>query len=194
MRTTETKARLQQLYKEMHAKRAELVELLRSEGPDPVEDFVLQGPDGDTSLSSLFGAKDDLLVIHNMGSTCPYCTLWADGLNGLVPHLENRTALVLVNAETPAEQKAFAAGRGWGFRMLSDTDGRFTNAMEFAVEQDDQRYLMPGYSTFKRQADGSIVRVARDAFGPGDHYCGVWHMLPLLDGGAGDWQPKLSYE
>ncbi len=40
---------------------------------------------------------------------------------------------------------------------------------------------------------GASILIARDNFGPGDHYCGVWHMLPLLEGGDDGWQPKLTY-
>ena len=32
-------------------------------------------------------------------------------------------------------------------------------------------------------------------FGPGDPYCGVWHLFALLGDSMGpDWQPKFSYE
>ena len=34
-------------------------------------------------------AHDRLLMIHNMGEACRYCTLWADGFNGFLPHLED---------------------------------------------------------------------------------------------------------
>ncbi len=51
---------------------------------------------------------------------------------------------------------------------------------------------MPGISTFARR-DGKIVNTANDFFGPGDDYCGVWHILDLLDKGADGWTPKFSY-
>ena len=44
---------------------------------------------GETTLLDLFGDRDTLLAIHNMGQGCRYCTLWADGFNGLLPHLES---------------------------------------------------------------------------------------------------------
>ena len=34
--------------------------------------------------------KDDLVVIHNMGASCAYCTLWGDGFNGVYEHLANK--------------------------------------------------------------------------------------------------------
>src|SRR5882724_11094299 len=39
--------------------------------PEPVEDYEFATPDGTVRLSKLFGRKDDLIVIHNMGSSCP---------------------------------------------------------------------------------------------------------------------------
>ena len=32
-------------------------------------------------LSQLFGTKKDLILVHNMGKSCPYCTMWAEGVN-----------------------------------------------------------------------------------------------------------------
>lgn len=189
----ETKQKLQDLTKTLRATREELVEVMRAAGPEPVEDFTLIGPDGPATLSSLFGDKPDLLVTHNMGSSCPYCTLWADGFSGLQAHLEDRAAFVIVSPDTPEQQQTFAASRGWNFRMLSNADSGFTEAMGFTFEDDGKTWQMPGYSTFHKDDDGKITRIAHDMFGPGDHYNPVWHMFPLLAGGVNDWQPKFRY-
>jgi predicted dithiol-disulfide oxidoreductase (DUF899 family) len=85
-----------------------------------VEDYTFVSARGDTvTLSSLFGDKDELIAIHNMGRACPYCTMWADGFNGLARHLEDRAAFVVVSPDPPEEQAKFAASRGWTFRMVS---------------------------------------------------------------------------
>lgn len=154
-----------------------------------VKDFTFQGPDGPVQLSELFGDKDDLVVIHNMGKNCAWCTLWADGFIGLAQHIEARCALALTSPDSPADQAAFAESRGWPFRMLSLGNSGFAEAMGFKGEEG----YLPGYSTFHRRADGSILRVSKDPWGPGDSYCGIWHILPNLHGGAAGWQPQLSY-
>lgn len=70
-----------------------------------VEDYTLAGAGGEkATLSSLFGEKEDLIVIHNMGRSCPYCTMWADGFNGVLKHLENRAAFVVVSPDAPEGQ------------------------------------------------------------------------------------------
>lgn len=186
------RVRLEELDKEIGERLEERARLLRAFG-GPVDDFTLTGPDGlPVNLSSLFGDRTDLIVVHNMGRRCSYCTLWADGYNGLYPHLADRTAFVVVSPDPPEVQREFATGRGWHFPMCSDQEGSFTRAMGFLVEQEGKDYWLPGYSTFSKGADG-IVRLARDFFGPGDSHCGLWHMLDLLADGANGWQPSLRY-
>ena len=56
--------------------------------------YRFQTLSGEVSLLDLFAGRDVLFAIHNMGQACRYCTLWADGLNGFLPHLEDRFAVV----------------------------------------------------------------------------------------------------
>lgn len=192
--TTDAAARIEALEGEIRAKHEELVELRKSLGPEVVEDFVLLDSEGHpTKLSSLFGDKQDLIVVHNMGSECPYCTLWADGFNGVLPHIEDRAAFAVVSPDPTEVQGDFAVGRGWKFRMYSDSDKRFTSQMGFTTEHEGRLYMLPGYSTFKRHPDGTVFRIAHDQFGPGDPYCSIWHLYGMLDGGIGAWQPRFEY-
>jgi predicted dithiol-disulfide oxidoreductase (DUF899 family) len=186
-------AELASLYKEFLDTRQRIVDLLRSRGSVLTKDYHFVQGDASVSLDDLFQGREDLIVIHNMGQGCSYCTLWADGLNGVLPHLENRASIVLMNGDTPAVQRDVAASRGWKFRMVQDADGSFTSDMGFAETHDGKRHLAPGYSTFHRAEDGTISRVAFDMFGPGDTYMPVFHMLPLLQNGDNGWTPKKSY-
>jgi hypothetical protein len=52
---------------------------------------------------------------------------------------------------------------------------------------------LPGVSTFYRNDDGSIVRVARAGFGPFDAFCSAWHLFGLLKNGVNGWEPKYRY-
>ena len=171
-----------------------LAELRRQMPPEPVEDYELKGPDGEVKLSGMFGDKADLILIHNMGSGCPYCTMWADEFNGVLHHLESRAAFVVVSPNHPKVQQDLAEKRGWRFRMYSAAGNTFIEDMGFGSEQEHyDSHAMPGVSVFHRNAGGSIVRVSRDFFGPGDLYCGVWHLFDLLRDGPGDWEPQFSY-
>jgi predicted dithiol-disulfide oxidoreductase (DUF899 family) len=186
----DTQARGQALFDEQCSLRRRQVELARDLAIGEIEDIELTTRDGAIRLSELFGSGDDLLVIQNMGRGCSYCTLWADGFNGMLPHLENRTAIALVSPDDPAVQQEFASSRGWRFRMVSSAGSPFKERLGFADAEGSQ---MPGVSTFRRDGE-RIINVANDYFGPGDVYCGLWHLFGLLEGGPGDWQPHLHYQ
>ncbi len=170
------------LRKKMQALQAEIE-------PQPVEDYRFATIDGTVRLSELFAGKEYLFVIHNMGRSCPACTMWADGFNGVLPHLENRAAFVVSSPDDPAAQRAFANDRGWRFRMVSHRGTNFAADMGYRNE----RGWQPGVSVFRRIA-GGIVRVSDTELGPGDDFCPVWHFFDLLPNGAAGWRPRFHYQ
>ena len=187
-------ARIEAIEKEIAENLIRLNALKKSLHGDRVDDYTLRGADGEIRLSELFGEKDDLIVVHNMGRSCAYCTMWADGFNGVVDHLESRAGFVVVSPDEPEMQREFAASRGWSFRMLSDSGSTFTEHMGFRTLGDDGRtWVSPGYTTFRRQPDGSIVRIGNDMFGPGARYSSPWHMFDMLAESGVSWHPKLDY-
>ncbi|MBM3581553.1 MAG: DUF899 domain-containing protein [Alphaproteobacteria bacterium] len=157
--------------------------------PQPVEDYEFSTTRGTIRLSGLFGEKNDLFVIHNMGASCPYCTLWADGYNGVYDHLANRAAFVVSSPDAPAAQKKFARSRGWRFPMISHRGTTFARDMGYGSEKEGWR---PGVSVFRKER-GHILRVSDASFAPGDDYCALWHFFDLLPGGPGNWRPKFKY-
>jgi len=179
------------LQDEIAQKRKEILLLRRQLPPQEVADYPLTNWEGKrVMLSELFSPAGDLVVIHNMGRRCVYCTLWADGFNGAAEHFADRAGFVVVSPDSPEIQREFALGRGWKFRMLSAAGGSFIRDMGFEEGEGD---FLPGVSTFHKDAAGKIWRVAVDYFGPGDFYSGIWHIFDLLKGGSGDWEPKYSY-
>ena len=175
---------------ELLEKSNRLAELKRKSEKVKVPDYEFKSWSGTTvRLSTLFKGKEDLIVIHNMGKSCPYCTLWADGFNGVWQHLENRAGFVVISPDSPENQKEFAQSRGWQFEMLSGEDSSFIEDMGFKKEDG----WWPGVSTFRKEANGEIYRVAQAIFGPMDLFCGTWHLMSLLADGINDWEPKYSY-
>jgi predicted dithiol-disulfide oxidoreductase (DUF899 family) len=156
--------------------------------PEEVENYRFATADGSVRLSELFGDKEHLFVIHNMGKSCPACTMWADGFNGVLPHLENRAAFVVASPDDPETQRAFAASRGWRFRMVSHQGTGFAADMGYRGDKGWQ----PGVSVFRRDGD-KIYRVSDTEFGPGDDFCTVYHLFDLLPEGAAGWHPKFAY-
>ncbi len=176
---------------ELHKK---WLELKRAMPREDISDYLLKGSDGQPlHFSDLFEGKMDLIVIHNMGHQCAYCTLWADGLNGMIQHLEARASVVMVSPDPPDIQRKFAESRGWKFRMLSGIDSDFVKKMGFTEDHDSQSYYLPGFSTFHRDEQGRIYRISYDYFAPGDLYCSIWHIFALLADGIGSWSPRIQY-
>jgi predicted dithiol-disulfide oxidoreductase (DUF899 family) len=158
--------------------------------PQPVKDYTFATLKGEVTLSALFGDKKDLFMVHNMGAGCPYCTLWADGYNGVYPHLTDRAAFVVSSPDSPKTQARFSKIRGWKFPMVSHAGSTFAADMGFA---NGKGGFNPGISAFKKTR-GKIVRVSDySGMGPGDDFCSVWHFLDMLPEGAAGWRPKFKY-
>ena len=181
-------AEIEDLERRIEALKAERSAARRRRDPEAIEDFEVGTSEGPRRLSDLFGAHRDLLLVHNMGTTCAYCTLWADGFVGLLPHLTRRSAVALLTPDPPDVQRAFAAARGWPFVMASDPTRAVARALGFAT---DAGSSLPGVSGLRRAVDGSLVRTGRAEFGPGDDYCAVYPLLDLLEGGAEGWAPRI---
>jgi predicted dithiol-disulfide oxidoreductase (DUF899 family) len=185
----DTSAKLAAYRGEIADLRRRMREAQASVEPEPVRDYELAAPQGPVRLSQLFGARQDLFVIHNMGRSCPSCTLWADGFNGIYQHIADRAAFVVVSPDPPDVQTAFAAGRGWRFPIASHHGTSF--AADMGYRSADGGWL-PGVSVFRRD-DARIVRVADTGFDPSDDFCTLWRLFDLLPEGAAGWRVKFAY-
>jgi predicted dithiol-disulfide oxidoreductase (DUF899 family) len=185
----DTSAKLAQYRSEIAALRKKMRELQKSAEPQEVADYEFATTNGAVRLAELFGDKDYLFVIHNMGAGCPYCTLWADGFNGFAPHIENRAAFVVASPDDPDKQEKFKAARNWRFRMVSYGSGTFAADMGYRGEDGHH----PGVSVFRKRG-GKVLRVSDTSFSPGDDFCTIWHFFDLIPEGAGSWAPKYKYQ
>jgi predicted dithiol-disulfide oxidoreductase (DUF899 family) len=187
---TGSAAVLKRAERDLRKARRQVIKLRRSQPKELVRDYAFKDHAGKTvSLAQLFGAKKELILVHNMGSHCRYCTLWADGFTGLVPHLENRAAFAVESADAPASQKKFYQSRAWNFKMVSSAGTDFKRDMGFTDTQGDPS---AGVSVFEKK-NGKIYRTSQDGFGPGDDYCSAWHFFDLLPGGSKGWEPQYRY-
>jgi predicted dithiol-disulfide oxidoreductase (DUF899 family) len=179
---------LQQLEDEIQQKLARLAELRKAATPVPVKNYDFKTLDGAASLLDLFAGRSTLFAIHNMGQGCRYCTLWADGLNAFLPHLESEFAVALLSKDPPQVQRAFANGRGWRFRMASHGGGDYIREQSVAEGHDN----MPGMVCYQREGD-RIFKKNATGFGPGDLFCSIWHILALAGLGEENWTPQYAY-
>ena len=109
---------IQQLENEVTEKQQLLTALHKKRAAEPINDYVFKDKEGNNkSLSEMFGNSNELLLIHNMGKSCAYCTLWADELNGITNHLNNRVPLVVISPNEPNIMKEFSKSRNWKFNI-----------------------------------------------------------------------------
>jgi predicted dithiol-disulfide oxidoreductase (DUF899 family) len=183
MKYADVHGKLADYRREIAAIRERMRETLASVEPEEVANYELASSDGPVRLSELFGDHEDLILIHNMGVSCSYCTLWADGYNGIHQHVVTRTGFAVSSPDRPNVQRKFAESRGWKFPMVSHAGSSFAADMGYVSAQGG---WMPGVSVFRREGAG-IVRVSSTSFSPGDDFCTLWHFFDLLPGGVGEW-------
>ncbi|MFP6584291.1 MAG: DUF899 family protein [Candidatus Hydrogenedentota bacterium] len=170
--------------------REKVLQLRRSVEGRAVKNYKFGTPDGPKRMADLFDDKEDLIVIHNMGKSCTYCTLWGDGFNGLTKHFEDRAAFVVASPDSVEVQQEFAKSRGCTFKMVSCENNNFFDDMGFLNEKERPQ---PGISTFSKDYADTITRAGAANIGPGDDFCSTWHILDILKDGDKDWEPKYQY-
>lgn len=185
------------------------------------DDYRFDGAAGPVTLSQLFGSKDTLAVYSFMfgperEQPCTGCAHFLDGLDGAVPHILQRLALVVV-ARSPIQRLLdLALERGWEhLKMLSTAGNTYSRdyfgdstALAAAMRRqqdfiDGEEWDMPILNVFRR--DGKTVRhfwgseLLYVPPEPGQEYRHndlldpVWNMLDVTPEGRGDFAPQLEY-
>jgi predicted dithiol-disulfide oxidoreductase (DUF899 family) len=178
---------IQKTEKEIYELTLKLEKLRNANPAVEVKNYTFKTLEGDVNLLELFGDREKLFVIHNMGQGCRYCTLWADGLNAFVPHLESKFAVVLASKDTPEIQRRFSNARGWRFRMVSHNGGEYIKENDVSGGANS-----PGIVVYERKGN-KVYKKNASPFGPGDLFCSIWHVLSLAGLGEGGWQPQYNY-
>jgi len=182
-----TSESIEELEKQIFELSQRLQGLRKESAGSVVKNYRFDTIDGEVSLLDLFAGKDKLLAIHNMGQGCRYCTLWGDGINPFIPHLESAMSVVMLSKDSPQTQRLFANSRNWRFRLASHGGGDYLKEESTMAGAEN----MPGVVCYELK-DGTIYRTNAACFGPGDQYCAIWHLLGLA-GIADDWTPQYNY-
>ena len=162
---------------------------LRAANPgNEVKNYSFKTMYGEIHLLDLFGKHDTLFLIHNMGQACRYCTLWADGLNGFIPHLESQFAFAMVSKDDPELQRQMANNRGWRFQMASHKESDYLKDQNIGTDYSNA----PGMTCYKREGD-KILKMNSVPFGPGDEFCSLWNVLSLAGISAEQFTPEYNY-
>lgn len=179
---------IHEIEKQIYRLTEKLTQLRKASPRQAVPNYTFSTLDGEVNLLDLFGSNEKLLLIHNMGQGCRYCMLWADGLNGFLPHLETVMSVALVSKDSPEIQRRYANSRGWRFRLASHGGGRYIQ--EQTVTEGEKN--APGAVVYERVGD-KIFRLNATEFGPGDIFCSMWGLLGLAGMGEADWTPQYNY-
>ena len=102
------------------------------------KEYVFEADDGNRTLAELFDGRGQLLVYHFMfgpsyETGCPTCSSMADGVNGVVPHLNARDVTMLFVSSGPLEKlQAFKQRMGWSFPWVSAASTDFNRDLGYA--------------------------------------------------------------
>lgn len=178
-----TEERITRLEEEMEQKYSELSELRAQADPVPLKDYEFIGSDHKTvKLSELMGDSDRMIIVHNMGRQCPYCTVWADGFSDSYHRISKKVPFVVTSKETVEEQKKNIEERNWQFPMVSSKDNRFLEDLGFLPGD----LIYPGLAHVSKNPAGELFFHSRHTFGGGDNFGMLWHILDLV----GKWDPE----
>jgi predicted dithiol-disulfide oxidoreductase (DUF899 family) len=139
--------------------------------------YVFDGPQGETTLTDLFGPRSQLVVYHFMfapewDAGCKHCSFWADNFDRIPIHLAHRDVRFVAISRAPfAKIRAFERRMGWSFDWLSSsrTDFNYDFGVSFTPEQMRSgapvyNYTQPnpdmtdreGVSVFYKDAGGAV--------------------------------------
>jgi len=178
---------------------AERVEQQRRELPwVPVErEYTFATEEGSRTLPELFEGRSQLLIYHLMFGAdwevaCPGCSSLADGLGGVVVHLNDRDVTLVCMSQAPLDKLvAYKRRRGWAVPYVSAHGGDFLIDYGYSFRREE----MPGI--VREEFDmGQLLREApqwlrdyREEVGAPDLESAVsvsagWSVFAMRDGAA----------
>ncbi len=120
-----------------------------------ITDYLLTDNDGGkVKLSSLFDKQEYLIILHNMGKTCPSCVIYGDEFNGARQHLQKHAAFCAVGPDDPHTQKFYVKERGWQFSLYSSKGTTFARDLGFESEKGDAQ---AGVSILTKKPGGVML-------------------------------------
>jgi len=174
------------LEREIEEKYERLSELRAKVSPQKISDYTFIASDGNrVTLAELFGTADRLIMVHNMGRQCPYCTIWADGFSDSYHRISEKVPFIVTSKETVDVQQKNIEERGWTFPMVSSGDNQFLEDMGFLAGGS----IYPGLGFFCKNEDGENFYHGKHVFGSGAQYGMLRHIFDF----AGVWDPA-DYE
>jgi predicted dithiol-disulfide oxidoreductase (DUF899 family) len=115
----------------------------------PVEkEYVFDTEDGKKTLAELFDGRSQLLAYNIMFGpdytlgACPGCTSLADGLDGVLTHLNHRDVTLICFSRAPIERlTAYKQRMGWEFPYVSTYDTDFPWDFNLALTKEQAQQI-----------------------------------------------------
>jgi predicted dithiol-disulfide oxidoreductase (DUF899 family) len=180
------------------------------------KEYVFDGPQGNLTLSELFGGRSQLFIKHFMmgpaaKQQCVGCSLEVDHVEGLLEHLENHDVSYVAVARAPIEEIEVVRKRmGWRFPWVSSyrsdfnydfgvsfrpeevASGKalynFAPAPEWAAGIQD----LSGDSVFYQDRAGQIFHTYSTYGRGGEQFLGIYRFLDVTPRGRNENGPYHS--
>lgn len=163
--------------------------------------YAFQGPDGTQTLADLFAGKRQLVTYHFMfdpswSEGCKSCSLIADHVGGMLPHLAARdTSFAAISRAPLPKLLAFQKRMGWTFPWFSSAETDFNYDFRVSFRPADSadgkanynfgtakfsQSEAPGLSVFLREEGTRGVLHTYSTYGRGlDLLIGAYNYLDL---------------
>jgi len=170
-------------------------------------EYEFEGVDGKVSLSQLFGRHSQLIIQHFMFSPdwqagCPSCSFWADGIEPVVIHLNQRdVSFVAVSRAPLAILAQYKQRMGWSFPWVSSANNEFNFDFAVAPSPDEEKTgtmqynyedtkvgsaEFPGMSVFSRDSDDNVYHCYSTYARGLDHLNAAYAYLDLTPKGRNE--------
>ena len=172
--------------------------------------YAFDTPSGRKSFAELFDGRSQLAVYHFMFGPewpegCPSCSMVGDGLDGVLPHLNQRdVSFTAISRASIAKIDAFKTRMGWRFPWASSLLTTFNEdfRVSFTREQlaggkvynyDTVGFPAeeaPGFSVFAKDASGAVYHTY-STYGRGlEELLGVYYFLDRVPNGRDEAEMK----
>jgi predicted dithiol-disulfide oxidoreductase (DUF899 family) len=108
-------------------------------------EYRFDADDGSRTLAELFDGRSQLVVYHFMfgpsyEAGCTTCSSIADGVNGVVPHLNARDVTMLFVSQAPLEKlQTYKRRMGWSFPWVSSANSEFNLDLGYSSSEEQTR-------------------------------------------------------
>ena len=180
------------------------------------KEYVFDGPEGELTLSDLFGDRSQLFIKHFMfrpGQTtqCVGCSLEVDHIEGILVHLQNHDVSYVAVARAPIEEiEAMRKRMGWKFPFVSSYHSEFNYDFNVSFAARDvvagrARYNfekapewvakvvdLSGDSVFFKDDAGQIFHTYSTFGRGGEEFSGIYRILDVMPKGREENGPHHS--